>query len=79
MNEHANDARPKAKPKKPLLKEKSKAKANTLTLTHTSRLIEAAGVRLCRGKYFFHFTHVTDFMVMEAPLGAEAKSEENFR
>jgi hypothetical protein len=29
MNEHANDARPKAKPKKPLLKEKSKAKAKT--------------------------------------------------
>jgi hypothetical protein len=29
MNEHANDARPKAKPRKPLLKEKSKAKAKT--------------------------------------------------
>jgi hypothetical protein len=42
MNEHANDARPKAKPKKPLLKEKSKAKAKTLTLdtyqpSHRSR------------------------------------------
>jgi hypothetical protein len=33
MNEHANDARPKAKPKKPLLKEKSKAKAKAKTLT----------------------------------------------
>src|SRR5713101_10184952 len=29
---------------KPLLKEKSKAKATTLPLTHTSRLIEAAAV-----------------------------------
>jgi hypothetical protein len=42
MNEHANDARPKAKPKKPLLKEKAKAKAKTLTLdtyqpSHRSR------------------------------------------
>jgi hypothetical protein len=29
MNEHANDARPKAKPKKTLLTEKSKANAKT--------------------------------------------------
>jgi hypothetical protein len=42
-------------------------------------LASAAAVRLRRGKYVFLFTHVTDFMVMEAPLGAEAKSEENFR
>jgi hypothetical protein len=48
MNEHANDARPKAKPKKPRLKEKSKAKATTLPLTRTSRLIEAAAVNMSK-------------------------------